>query len=212
MTRRSERRIDAAALVALAALTLVFFWKIALTNRVLAGLDVFAYFYPYRDFASEALRAGRLPLWNPYLFMGAPLLANSQAAVLYPLHWPLIWLSTPKQIAWSIVLHIWLAGAGTYLFARRVVRLRPPAALVAASRLCPGWLSRRPGGARQPAQRLGLAALAAALPGGSAGPGAAALASPARRRGGRRPDAAGRPHAGGLHRALWSSGLCLLRA
>ena len=123
---------DAAAIVALTALTLAFFWKIALTNQVLAGLDVFAYFYPYRDYVSHALQAGRLPLWNPYLFMGAPLLANSQAAVLYPLHWPLIWLSAPKQIAWSIVLHIWLAAVGTYLFARRAIRLHPPAAFVAA--------------------------------------------------------------------------------
>ena len=124
---------DAAALLALALLTLLFFWKIALTNRVLAGLDVFAYFYPYRDFAGEALRAGRLPLWNPYLFMGAPLLANSQAAVLYPLHWPFLWLSPPKQVAWSIVLHIWLAGAGTYLLARWALRLRPLGAFVAAA-------------------------------------------------------------------------------
>ncbi len=124
---------DAAALLGLAALTLAFFWKIALTNRVLAGLDVFAYFYPYRDFVSAALRAGRLPLWNPYLFMGAPLLANSQAAVLYPLHWPLIWLSTPKQVAWSIVLHVWLAGAGTYLFARLALRLRPLPSFVAGT-------------------------------------------------------------------------------
>ncbi len=124
---------DLAALLTLAALILFFFWKIALTNRVLAGLDVFAYFYPYRDFASEALRSGRLPLWNPYLFMGAPLLANSQVAVLYPLHLPLLWLSPPKQVAWSIVLHLWLAGAGTYLFARWVLHLRPLAAFVAAS-------------------------------------------------------------------------------
>jgi hypothetical protein len=123
---------DLLALAALGALMLLFFHKIALTNQVLAGLDVFAYFYPYRDLASEALRAGRLPLWNPYLFMGAPLLANSQVAVLYPLHWPLLWLSTPKQIAWSIVLHIWLAGAGTYLFARGPMRLRPLAAFVPA--------------------------------------------------------------------------------
>jgi hypothetical protein len=125
--------VDIVALAALAALTLIFFWQIALTNRILTGLDVFAYFYPYRDFASEAMRAGRLPLWNPYLFMGAPLLANSQVAALYPLHWPLLWLSTPKQIAWSIVLHIWLAGAGAYLFARRSIKLRPLAAFVAAA-------------------------------------------------------------------------------
>jgi hypothetical protein len=127
-----RHKSDAAAILALALLVLVFFWKIALTNRVLVGLDVFAYFYPYRDFVSAALRAGQLPLWNPYLFMGAPLLANSQAAVLYPLHWPLIWLSAPKQISWSIVLHVWLAAAGTYLFARSATRLRPGAAFVAA--------------------------------------------------------------------------------
>jgi hypothetical protein len=126
--RPKDRWLDLAALALLAALTLVFFWKIALTNRILAGLDVFAYFYPYRDYVSEALQAGRLPLWNPHLFMGAPLLANSQAAVLYPLHWPLLWLSAPKQVAWSIVLHVWLAGAGSYLFARYAVRLRPLAA------------------------------------------------------------------------------------
>jgi hypothetical protein len=123
-TARTERLANTAALVGLAALSVAFFWKIVLTNQILSGIDVFAYFYPYREFASEALRAGRLPLWNPYLFMGAPLLANSQAAVLYPLHWPLIWLSAPKQIAWSIVLHIWLAGAGTFLLTRRVMRLR----------------------------------------------------------------------------------------
>jgi hypothetical protein len=127
-----QRWEDAAALGLLAALTLLFFWKIALTNQVLAGVDVFAYFYPYRDLVSAAERAGRLPLWNPYLFMGAPLLANSQAAALYPLHWPLLWLAAPKQIAWSIVLHIWLAGAGTYLFARRAIGLRWPAAVTAA--------------------------------------------------------------------------------
>ena len=124
---------DLLAFTILAGLTVLFFWKIALTNQVLAGLDVFAYFYPYRDFASEAVRAGRLPLWNPYLFMGAPLLANSQAAVLYPLHWPLAWLSTPKQVAWSIALHVWLAGGGTYLFVRLALRFRRLSAFLGAA-------------------------------------------------------------------------------
>jgi hypothetical protein len=116
----------------MAALTIIFFWKIALTNRVLVGLDLFAYFYPYRDYAREMLLSGQMPLWNPYLFMGAPFLANSQAAVLYPLHWPFLWLSAPKQIAWSIVAHIWLAGAGTYVFGRWVACLRPMAAFITA--------------------------------------------------------------------------------
>jgi hypothetical protein len=133
MTEASKRQwVDRAALAALAVLTLAFFWKIALTNRMLVGLDLFSYFYPYRDYVSEALRSGRLPLWNPYLFMGAPLLANSQAAVLYPLNWPLLWLSPAKQVAWSIVFHVWLAGGGLYLFARQAVRLGRWASLTAA--------------------------------------------------------------------------------
>jgi hypothetical protein len=35
-----------AAPLGLAALTVLFFWKILLTNRILAGVDVFTYFYP----------------------------------------------------------------------------------------------------------------------------------------------------------------------
>jgi hypothetical protein len=41
-------------------------------------------------------------------------------------------MSAPKQIAWSIVLHIWLAGAGTFAYTRHVVRLRLLPALGAA--------------------------------------------------------------------------------
>ena len=85
-----NRRADLVALAALAALSIIFFWKIALTNLILVGVDIFTYFYPYRAAVNEALAAGRLPLWNPDLFMGAPLLANAQAGALYPLNWPLV--------------------------------------------------------------------------------------------------------------------------
>jgi len=96
--------------VALLALAAIFFWKIALTNLILAGVDVFTYFTPFKAYAAEVLRAGRLPLWNPYLFMGVPFLANIQTAVLYPLNLPLIWLSPPQMVAYSIVLHSSWAG------------------------------------------------------------------------------------------------------
>ncbi|MGD8517084.1 MAG: hypothetical protein PVG54_08970, partial [Anaerolineae bacterium] len=130
---RDTAWLDLLALVVLAGLAIIFFWKIAVGNQILTSRDMFAYFYPYREFANAALRAGQLPLWNPYLFMGTPLLANSQVAVLYPLHWPFIWLSAPKHLAWSIVLHVWLAGAGTYLFARKAMSLRVLAAFLGAA-------------------------------------------------------------------------------
>ncbi len=123
---------DTISLVSLLALVLLFFWKIALTNLIPAGLDVFTYFCPYREYAAQVIRAGHLPLWNPYLFLGAPFLANIQSAVLYPLNYFFLWLPAPKMVAYSIVLHIFLAGAFTYLFARRALKMSPSSALVAA--------------------------------------------------------------------------------
>jgi hypothetical protein len=109
-------------------LTLLFFWKILLTNLILTGVDVFLYFYPYKSYAAEVMRQGRLPLWNPHLFMGAPLLANSQVGVFYPLNWPLLWLDAPHQIAWSIAIHIALAGVLMVLFCRQSLHMGWPAA------------------------------------------------------------------------------------
>jgi hypothetical protein len=97
----------------------LLYYPLLFTNRVLASGDILLYFYPYRDYAAAALRNGEIPLWNPYIFMGVPFLANPQAAVLYPLHWPLIWLPVTQQIYWSAALHTWLLGFGLYLLLRR---------------------------------------------------------------------------------------------
>jgi hypothetical protein len=103
-----------AAAAALAVFVGALYYGLLFTNRVLATGDILLYFYPYRDFVASALREGRLPFWNPYLFGGAPLLANPQTAVLYPLHWPLIALPVTAQVYWSAALHTWLLGFGGY--------------------------------------------------------------------------------------------------
>lgn len=115
----------------LAAGVLWVYAPLLLTNRVLASGDAFTYFTPYRDFANAALRAGRLPLWNPYLFLGAPFLANPQTALFYPLHWPFVGLSAAASLEGSLALHLWLAGLGAALYARRVAGLGWLAALIA---------------------------------------------------------------------------------
>ncbi|MBN1976520.1 MAG: YfhO family protein [Anaerolineae bacterium] len=103
---------------------LALYWRIALAGRVLAGGDVFTYFYPYWAEATRAAQAGRLPLWNPYLFMGAPFLANSQVGAFYPPNWPL-WLLLPahQSIHLAIVLHLCLAASGAYLWGRESLRM-----------------------------------------------------------------------------------------
>lgn len=57
---------------------------------------------PWRQVSLDLLKKGELPLWNPYTFGGSPLLANHQAAPLYPLNILFFVLSFP--IAWSILI------------------------------------------------------------------------------------------------------------
>jgi len=114
------RRPHLQAAAALALFVAVLYGALLFTNRVLASGDILLYFYPYRDYASKALLSGRIPFWNPYIFMGAPFLANPQAAVFYPLHLPLIWLPATMQIYWSAAIHTWLLGFGGYLLVRRL--------------------------------------------------------------------------------------------
>lgn len=122
-----------AAPILLMALVLAFFWKLAFSGLILARGDVFLYFYPYWNVAAEALREGRVPLWNPHIFMGAPFVANSQAGFFYPPNWPLwLLLPTPFAVSASIVLHLLLAAAGTYLLARRKLRLSVAGATLAS--------------------------------------------------------------------------------
>ncbi len=107
-------------LLLLPLLILLFFNKMAFSNLILARGDTFLYFYPYWSAAAAALANGRLPLWNPDIFMGAPLLANSQMGFFYPLNWP-FWLAftTPAAVKGAILLHLLIAAGGAYAAARR---------------------------------------------------------------------------------------------
>lgn len=128
---KKQRRQELLGILSLGGLAVIFFWRLALTNLVLARGDVLLYFYPLWDYRAEALRGGHIPLWNPYLFMGVPFLANSQAGVLYPFNWPLAWLPSPIAFKIAAIAHIILAGAGAILFARRALGLRPSSAWLA---------------------------------------------------------------------------------
>ena len=107
------------------------------------------------------LRAGGLPLWNPYLFLGVPFLANPQAAVLYPLHWPLSWLR-PEQALDLVGAPPCMAGGRLHLHLCPAFAGPQPAGRVAGrADLRPGRIHAGSRREHQPAQRPGLAARAA---------------------------------------------------
>jgi len=117
---------------ALFLLVVLFYRKIALTNLILVDYDLLTYFYPYKEAAATAIREGRLPLWNPFLFTGVPFLANPQTALFYPLNLPGYTLPAPLAVKYSIVFHVFLAGIFMYAFARSSLGLERVGALAAA--------------------------------------------------------------------------------
>ncbi|MBI5714314.1 MAG: hypothetical protein HZC38_12970, partial [Chloroflexi bacterium] len=92
--------------ISLTLLVIVFLRQATFTNLIFPRGDTFFYFYPYWEYRAQSLLAGRLPLWNPYIFMGVPFLANSQAGVFYPLNLPLIFFSAPVAVKITIIVHL----------------------------------------------------------------------------------------------------------
>lgn len=112
---------------------LLTYSRLIFEGLVVAGYDTQTYFYPYWAATFDGLRSGRIPLWNPDLFMGAPFLANPQAAVFYLPNWLLLGLSAERAISVALMLHVAWAAAGTLALARVALRLGwAPAATGAA--------------------------------------------------------------------------------
>ena len=111
---------DLLAIAGLALVALLSFPKIVLEGQIYTSYDLYTLFYPYQSAVRAALQEGRLPLWNPGIFFGVPLMANIQAGVLYPLNLALLLfpLDPPTAISASIIGHVFLAGLTMYLFAR----------------------------------------------------------------------------------------------
>ncbi len=124
------RRASLIVFALMIGVTLLFFWRITFSGMILARGDVYSYFYPLWDVRSAAFRAGHIPLWSPDIFMGVPLLANSQLGTFYPPNWLVTPLDAPTAITISLLAHTIWAVLGVYLLTRRTLELdRVPALL-----------------------------------------------------------------------------------
>lgn len=100
-------------------------------GQFLGGGDMVGQWIQILRLAQAEVLHGRLPLWNPYLAGGLPLLANPQLGLFYPPYW-VFWLTSFEQgVVWIGAFHLGWMSLGTYLFARRL-GLSPVAALSTA--------------------------------------------------------------------------------
>ncbi len=88
------------------------------TQRTPILVDVVDMDIPWLKAVREAVKNGRLPLWNRFLLAGEPLLAVQQSAALYPGTW--LGFALPLAQAWtfSMALRIFLALLSAVLLLR----------------------------------------------------------------------------------------------
>ena len=87
-------------------------------NRLI--IDPFFIFYPNRALQTAAVQSGRLPLWNPYLFTGTPVVADPNFQPFYlPNLLLAAFLPAARALPWLAWFHLTLTGLFMYLFLRR---------------------------------------------------------------------------------------------
>lgn len=115
MQRRWSAAALASALIAGLLAPLAYHW---VNGRTLVWFDSANLFTPLRTLVGEALRAGRLPLWNPYAATGTPLFADPVHGVLHPCSVVAAFLAPGDGLDPLIGLHVLAAGTGAAVLAR----------------------------------------------------------------------------------------------
>ena len=75
---------------------------------------------PIATVARNSVRDGHLPLLNPSVYAGAPLLGDMQSALAFPLQWLMLPLGVSKAWGWIALLRLLIAGLGAYALTRRL--------------------------------------------------------------------------------------------
>jgi hypothetical protein len=114
----SDRTAARLAAAALFVAPFVFFWPETVGQRLFAPSDALLYFFPVRVLTAQFVRAGYLPLWNPFIFSGVPFLGEIQTAVLYPPNLLFFVLSPLWAMNLQMIATYSVAAVGTFAYAR----------------------------------------------------------------------------------------------
>jgi hypothetical protein len=133
MPRSRRWSADSKAIIVLVALPVIIFAFPALLGHPILPGDDLAQNYPLRVLAGRQLGSGTLPLLDPYIWSGAPLLAGWNAGAAYPLTFLFAFL--PGTAAWTLNLIVtWaVAAVGMFCFLRALRLASLPSALGAFS-------------------------------------------------------------------------------
>jgi hypothetical protein len=129
VVHRRARRIEAALV---GVFTLLVAWPFLRPDRFVLGYDTVTYGGPNLAVTFTQWKSGHVPTWNDSLFGGVYQLANSQAAVLYPVKLAFLPLRAGEALDLITATHLFLLAFGTWWLLARRLRVHAPAAALGA--------------------------------------------------------------------------------
>ena len=115
-----------------------FYWKITLTKQYdwVWGPDLAQQVLPWFEEEARQIQHSELPLWDPHMWLGQPMLGQAQPGTAYPLNWVLFLMPRTRghipaaALQWYYVVIHYMAALFCFLLCRDLGRSRA-AALIA---------------------------------------------------------------------------------
>lgn len=115
-----NRRTGIFLLSGFMGLILLYFWEALTQSKLMVDRDLPIFFFPNLKLWVDVVKAGQVPLWNPYSFSGQPLFASLQTGILYPPNVLLLLFPIDFAFNVTIALHFFLSGWFIYLLTREL--------------------------------------------------------------------------------------------
>jgi len=99
----------------------IFFFEGLNPQKVLRGYDIITLALPFEMFLRHTMaKYHELALWLPCIFTGMPFLDSSNTPFCYPSNLVFLLLNIPAGMSFTlqVMLHMYIAGFGMYLFAK----------------------------------------------------------------------------------------------
>lgn len=122
----TERKKDLLFLGALLCLVILFFSKILFTGQIVRAPDIINEFYwgvkSYRSMGfSDLFRIELKAFWDPYINSGFTVEGGTASlAFLFLQKLVFMYIPAPASVAWYMVLHLFIGGAGMFCLCRAV--------------------------------------------------------------------------------------------
>lgn len=137
---RQRRLRDRWCVLLLAAIVTALFADVLFLGNNFYVRDLFVYHFPMKHVVREVIARGEFPWWNPYIASGQPMAANPAYEIFYPPQWLIFVGPFTFGFALHVLVHVYLAAIGAFLFFRSMPLRRDASVFGALSFALSGFL------------------------------------------------------------------------